>query len=406
MGPSMTHNKHTLHLTLGAVLWAFTLTGLAMAGYAVYESTTRPSVVYTINTDQPHNLLPGDLVYVQTAAGLESAGEIVEITDNQTTLSLSLKPTYATQINASTRASLWQTPFSVEDALDALLPPDIQHDIATQIAAEWQVHQAALSSAWNPIVTEMASDFLTLVHPQIEAALQKREDIIWHIAQAHGERLSQNWPAIQQQLTPILQQHLTPVLARLINAALAEAPKLNIAWLIARGRYGDAYQQMLDWMAQYLTQLPENDKQALLEALHKTWLIAREEPTIKEIFSQMGHQVLEDEKLASVLADIYREAVADNPQTAAFFRDRLIESPRVRKEFYDLMERFAPTARHIAARCLFQADGATRPEIVHLVRSIALRRRVSWITLTTPQATTPQLEANSSIPVTLKRPKP
>ncbi len=400
----MTHAKHTFHLALGAVLWASALTGLAMAGYAVYETTTRPSVTYIINTDQPHQLQPGDLVYIQTVVGLESAGEIIDVTDHKKTLRLSLKPAYAKQCSASTQATLWQTPFSVEDALDALLPADIQDDIATQIAAEWQIHQTALSAAWNPIVAEIASDFLALVHPQIEAALQKREDVIWSIAQAHGEELSQHWPAIQQQLSPILQEHLTPVLARLINDALAEAPKLNIAWLIARGRYGDAYQQMLDWMAQYLTQLPEQDKQALLVAIHKTWKVASDEPTINEIFSQLGQHVLEDERLAAILADIYREAVADNPQTAAFFHDRLIESPRVRKEFYDLMERFAPTARHIAARCLFQADGATRPEIVHLVRSIALRRRVSWITLTTTQVSTPQLEANTSIPVTAKRP--
>ncbi len=399
----MTRTKHTIHLALGIGVWAITLTGLSMAGYAVYETTTRPSVTFTINTDTPHLLQPGDLVYLQTGSGLQSAGEIITVTHDRSALTVILKPDKAKQINTSTLATIWQTPFSVEDALDALLPPDIQDDIAAQIAAEWQVHQAALSAIWNPIVAEIATDFLTLVHPQIEAALQKREDILWHIAQAHGQRLSQHWPQIQQELSPILQQHLTPVLARLINEALVEAPKLNIAWLIARGRFGDAYQQMLDWMTQYLTQLPEEDKQALLDAIHTTWQTARNNPTISEIFSTIGYQVLEDEALARALTDIYREAVADNPQTANFFRDRLINSPRVREEFYDLMERFAPTARHIAARCLFQDDGTTRPEIVHLVRSIALRRRVSWITLTTIDPHATLLTPHASIPVTDKR---
>ena len=39
-----------------------------------------------------------------------------------------------------------------------------------------------------------------------------------------------------------------------------------------------------------------------------------------------------------------------------------------------------PTQR-VAAICLFDENGATRPEVVHLVRSIALQRRVSWVTL-------------------------
>jgi len=284
----MTRTKHTFHLALGIAVWAITLTGLSMAGYAVYESTTRPSVTYTLNTNTPLQLQPGDLVYLQTGSGLQSAGEIITVTHNQSALTVILKPDKAKQINTSTLATVWQTPFSAEDALDALLPPDIQDDIAAQIAAEWQVHQAALSAIWNPIVAEIATDFLTQVHPQIELALQKREDILWHIAQAHGQRLSQHWPAIQQELSPILQQHLTPVLARLINEALVEAPKLNIAWLIARGRFGDAYQQMLDWMTQYLTQLPEEDKQALLDAVHTTWQTARNNPTISDIFSTYG----------------------------------------------------------------------------------------------------------------------
>ena len=82
-----------------------------------------------------------------------------------------------------------------------------------------------------------------------------------------------------------------------------------------------------------------------------------------------------------MLAQIHREAVAENPRTAEFLRTEVLESPRIREQMYAFIEAFAPTARSVLAMCLFDETGRTRNEIVHLLRSAALGRNVAWVTL-------------------------
>jgi hypothetical protein len=179
------------------------------------------------------------------------------------------------------------------------------------------------------------------------------------------------------------------VLAGQMNDAVAGAPKFSIAWHVARGRNAEAFQLMLDWIADYLVEMPEEEREEMREAIRATWDAARADPILAEHFAVLGREILEDEQLRDVLLTIYREAVAENPRTGEFLQKRIVESELLRKHLYELIELFAPTAQSVAALCLFDEAGATRPEIVHLVRSIALRRRVAWVTLTTrdPNAT-------------------
>jgi len=58
----------------------------------------------------------------------------------------------------------------------------------------------------------------------------------------------------------------------------------------------------------------------------------------------------------------------------------------------------------VAAICLFDENGATRPEVVHLVRSIALRRRVSWVTLENVEPDGERLPPNALIQASILGP--
>jgi hypothetical protein len=166
-----------------------------------------------------------------------------------------------------------------------------------------------------------------------------------------------------------------------MHEAIAEAPKVNIAWSVARGRSDEAFRCMLDHLAEYLATMPEDDKVELAEALRRTWETARNDEILGSRLARIGRGIVEDQNLRNVLAEIHREAVSENPRTAEFLRTEVLESPRIREQMYLFIETFAPTVRSVLALCLFDETGRTRSEIVHLLRSAALGRNVAWVTL-------------------------
>lgn len=408
-------------MALGGAFWA----GVAFVATAsvtrVWARATRPVLTLTILPPPGLSLLPGDCVFAYTDMGLVRVGEVAEcewrnsesgwenadrapgeIPQSQPQVlhcDLAIQPHAMQVFNASTYAVCRQTPLSVEDAVEAMLPPALQRRVTDEVLAAWRAEQTEVWAIWQPIVSDLVLAYVERIAVDLESAVSAREDEFLERARDHARAAAVEWPAIQARLSPILQEHLTPVLGELMEEAASAAPKARIAWSIARGRHTRAFQEMLDWLAEYLAAMPEADKARMGDALRKTLHAAREDEVLAEHFARLGRQIRDDPRLRELLADVYREAISQNPATEAYIRTAVLESPRVRDEAYRLMERFAPTARKVTAMCLFDADGATRPEVVHLVRSIALGRRVAWVTLHTPSPQAPPLAPGAAVAV-------
>lgn len=381
---------------LGLLVWAVSIVIIVSAAGRVLARLHRPVVLLYLGVPPSVALAAGDIVYLSTPEGLEAIGEVAEGPDGGR-VPLAIDRRHFSRLRSSTSAVCWRTPLSTSATLDALFPPTIQRAAAERIAADWRVHDERLADAWGPLVVDLSAAYLRLISDDVERALQRREDQLWHIMEWHGRTLAQVWPDVQDQLSPIIQEHLTPVLGRLMKDAISDAPKMAIGYNLARGRQEQAYRIMLDWLADYLARVPEKDRQELNEALRITWEKARENPRIVEPLAKVGRHVLEDQRLRDILTDIYREAITDNPKTAEFLRTRVLESDEVRDRVHALVDAFAPTAKHLAALCLFDEDGTTRPEIVHLVRSTALRRQMAWVTLVVQEPDGPPLEVGAVI---------
>ncbi|MCO6438340.1 MAG: hypothetical protein J5J06_14690 [Phycisphaerae bacterium] len=380
---------------LGLIAWAFAFYAAGRSVMTVQARASRPAEFVVLQLDPTMTLEPGDIVYLASDAGLEQIGEVNAPPSEDGLVPLAVDPVAFRSLNASTEATVWSTPLSAEDALAALLPPTIQHRAAEIILSDWRLHQQALAEAWGPLAADLAIAFVQTVYPDVEAAVQKREGEIVAVLSRHGESLREIWPEIEARISPIVAEYLTPVLARLLENALAEVPKMRIVWQVARGHHAMAFRLLLDWVADYLTNIPEPDRAALGEAVETTLNRISEDPIVVDRFTEWGSQIVHDEALAAILLNIYREAVTENPHTAQFLREEIMDSPRVRRHFYELIELFGPTARRVAAACLFDEQGTTRPEIVHLTRSIALDRKVSWVTLRTADpGAEPLLPAN------------
>lgn len=391
----MPHTR-SIQRILGAIVWIVAIIALSSSLFRVYARTSRPVVRLNLHVPDSTSTRPGDIVYLSTDKGLEAVGEVAAIPEPGK-IALEIRATAFGQLRESTTAVCWRTPMSTAHTLDALFPPMIQRAAAEKVVSDWQLQDERLAAAWGPLIVDLSASYLRLISEDIESALRSREERLWYITEWHGRSLAEIWPGVQEQLNPIMQEHLTPVLGRLMSEAISDAPKMSIGYNLARGRNEQAYQLMLDWLTDYLARIPEKDRKELNAAILTTWEKARDNPRIVEPLRKIGRDVLEDQRLREVLTDVYRQAITENPKTADFLRSQVMESKEVRDKFYALVDAFAPTAKHLAALCLFDESGTTRPEIVHLVRSVALRRQMSWVTLMVNDPNSPPISPDATI---------
>lgn len=363
-------------------MWLAAIAAICGSTYTVCGRTLRPTVAMRIPAPAGHSLSRGDTVFLATDAGLRRIGEVNSAGDDS--VYLAIDPGIADELGDA-KPTCWQTPLSAEETVSALLPPDIQEQVAGHIARMWRDRGGEIVDAWKPVATELASEYLNLVGDDLEEAARSRGGEIRSIGERHLLRAGEDWPLIQRRLRPILQEHLTPVLSRLASSALSEAPKAGIAWDVAKaaagGDYDAVYSRLLDWLGEYATNMPEKDRKELGQAVRTTCEAIGQDEPLMQCLKDMTRRLRDDEELTSLAADIWREAVIENPRSADFLRDRIVNDPAVRREIYRTIELLGPAMRSVTAEALFDRDGATRPEVVHFVRSVALGRRVSWVTL-------------------------
>jgi hypothetical protein len=384
---------------LGAALWVWALGIVVISVHTVRGRVTRAAHGIELELPAGCRLAKGDVLYLATEHGYQYAGEVSSSPTSSHRARAALDPLAAAKIHAATQAYYWETPLSAEASVRALLPPAIGKRIAETFSQDWQAQEAKLGEVWRPLVTDVALAYADLLAAELAVAWRRHEDALRVIGERHFQSFLVRWPALQERARPILERHLIPLLGELIANAVSEAPKVEIAWLVAQGKHAEAYARMLDWLAGYLATIPEADRERLARAVDESWQMARDDEVLISIVSAMGREVADDDELRAVLATIYREAVADNPRTAEFLRGQILESPEIRGQMYALLEAFAPTARTVLGVGLFDTRGRTRPEVVQMIRSLFLGRRIAWITLEPRQETDRPIEVGAVLRV-------
>jgi len=384
-----------LRMTLGLIVWAAAILAVFSSVYAIQSRLGRDAVPLTVNVPAGYALLPGDSVFLSTDRGLEWIGEVgtVQEHDAGSLVRLGVFAEFANRLNRSVRVRAWRTPLTAEGAVVSLLPTAIQRNAAELMTLAWQRHRLQLGELWRPVIEELVPAYLQVVTEEFRHAARSREADLTRLLQVHAEELLERWPRIQEQLSPIIQEHLAPVLGRLVADAIADAPKIEIALLTAKGDFVGAFQKMLDGFAAYLANMPDAQEAELMTAVRSTWEKASSDPRIGAELREFGEGFLRDDELRAVVEDIYRQAIANNPRVIEFVRVRVLESEDIRRRLYSSMEILAPAAQTVLDLCLFDENRQTRPEVAHLLRSISLGRKLSWVTLEIPDPAAPPIAA-------------
>lgn len=364
-------------LILGCVIWLAAIAAVGGSMYTVCCRILRPVATVRIAAPEGHGLAAGDTVFLATKGGWQRIGEVDSVRPE--TIALAIEPEMADKLDVAS-ATCWRTPLSAEETVSTLLPEDIQNQVADIFSQAWRDRGGELTEIWKPIAAELAMSYLELIGDELKLSIQSHRSDIRAIGMKHMRDAGQDWPEIRRRLRPILQTHLTPVLGRLTSKAFADAPKAGILWNVAQGNHGLAYEQLLDWLGEYIANMSEKDRRELGEAVAAAWNAAKQDRELGDCLKRMGKRLSEDKKLDQLVRDIWRETIAENPQTADFLRQKIVDDAHVRREMYRTVELLGPTMKNVLAATLFDKSGITRPEVVRFVRSAALGRKMAWVT--------------------------
>lgn len=372
----------TIHLFLGGGMWLVALLLLVLSIQTVLARIGREVRPIRVELPDQAKLSNGDPVYLNTTWGLRQIGEVSQSRRGSATLAIN--PQALGELNEGLTATYWRTPLSAEATVDGLLPFAIRAKIACLIAHDWQSKEEELARLWQPLVADLAMAYLEILTEEVESTWTANRSAMDAVVASHLKELSRQWPEVQRQLRPIFQEHLTPVLGKMVADAITEAPKVEIAMLMARGKHGEAFEHMFDWLVGYLGTISDEDRNRLNDAFVATWEAAKRDPALASSIDTVFRPLIEDPELRGLLSNMYRQAFADSPRTLEFFHERVLGDPQIRAQSYGFIEAFAPTTRTVLSLCIFDDQGTTRPEVVHLVRAVSLGRRVAWVTLTNP----------------------
>ena len=364
-------------LILGCAIWLAAIAAVGGSMYTVCCRILRPVATVRIAAPEGHGLTTGDTVFLATESGWQRIGEVDSVRPE--TIALAIEPAMADKLDGASPIC-GRTPLSAEETVSTLLPADIQNQVANIFSQTWRDRGDELTEIWKPIAAELATSYLELIGDELKLSIQSHRSDIRTIGMKHLRDARKDWPEIQRRLRPILQTHLTPVLGRLTSKAFDEAPKAGILWNAAQGDFDLAYEQLLDWLGEYIANLPEDDRRELGEAVAATWEAAKQDRELGDCLKRMAKRLSEDKELGQLTREIWRETIAENPRTADFLRQKIVDDPHIRREVYRTVELLGPAMKSVLAAILFDKSGVTRPEVVHFVRSAALGRKMAWVT--------------------------
>ena len=120
------HRRRRVYLLLGTATWTVVVGATLSAVHTVRARATKATRSIELHIPATIALKPGDAVYLATDVGLRPIGEVTRRSATAQSVTLAIEPSSYDRLNESTTARCRQTPLTIEQAVDALLPHRIE----------------------------------------------------------------------------------------------------------------------------------------------------------------------------------------------------------------------------------------------------------------------------------------
>ena len=289
----------------------------------------------------------------------------------------------------------YTTPRSMSWVAETMLPRKKRIRIAREIVATYEAYHAEILRALKPVVVGGFLDAMRVVEEDIAGAVTRRRSELEELGSRYQDRV------VAKEIVPLLRREIWPIVLRhaepLANQIGEEMFKRVSLW-----RFG--------WRALYdKTPLPKKD---LARAEWNRFINKEGLPILNRHsadFVAVQRKILEDIAANDMVRDAIRQnltRVVDDPEFRSIvwqiFREVLVENPRLRKTLEErwsgvearramqlAANRAEPCVRRIGDILLGTREDGISPEFAQVLRNQILDKDCRWLVIETPPDSMP-----------------
>lgn len=399
-----------MRVYLGAAVW-IALIGLLVRGIAsspdgqysparmLVRYATRPAVQVPMILIPPQIVAVGDPVFLEGSNQTPAIGRIekIEAPDGSyhefayaDRITVRLYPGWEQFTGAATPEQLsvafHETPKSMGWVVQTMLPPAKRRELIGIIMEAVREHQPEIVQRLQPLLLESLEQSGEVIREELRRAIDERQERIRQLAGRYQVEIVQQRlvPLFSEVIWPIVQEEGWPVASGLGQEVWAEASLWRLTWrylydispLPQKNLTQQEFERLVrDQISPLLARwLPE-----IYAAQRRIFQRIAENSQVREVAAGIMTLLANDAELQSLVLEILREALTDNPRLVAVWRE-IWQSPEALDTMADMNQRLEPAITGIGEAMFGNPRTRITPEFSTVLRNKVLFKDERWLT--------------------------
>lgn len=405
--------KQLIRLGVGMAVWAALIGGaVSFASRAtVHRSDTveamdayffRNHFTVVLEFPMTYPAKKGDAVFYPVvidesvgAVDFQRIGEILEVTHparGGTTIRAWIYPHARANMKHGTLFRANSGPENFEAVVNQLMDQRAKDMLAHQWDRFLKEQGPTVEHTLKPLLDKALSEYMTMVTPDIEASVTRRQPQFIAIVERHYRQTVEPklFPVVEAKGMPLVELKLVPHLRNLGQEMWEHAPAAAFAWNAFRDKIvpwdsKTNLQERFDkWLRDEGMAIIEKHKPAILAAIQEIGGDLATDPQVIGMLDEAVRNILKDPALSRQVEGVIYEAIISNPKNEGFFKTQW-NDPRMQTALRDLGNRLEWYINPVVDTVLLDRDNRRiNPNLVWVLRRQILWKQDFWILVEPP----------------------
>ncbi len=400
-------------LAVGLSIW---LIGIAWAGWQIrrlaampengaaqlvaslWEFSTGDRQMVQLEVDSSWQLQVGDPIFrIHSQDAVEQVGEVRRVFKQTTgdgdrrTMADALLYPVLPPVTKDTRMRFYTTPKSMAWVMETMLPPQKRAAVGREVAATYAANHRQILDALRPIILAGLADAVDVVQDDLAAAIARRREALEKLGTRYQQQIVRRelLPLVREEIWPLVRQRAEPIASQIGEEMWDRASIWRFGWryLYDASPFPDKRLTSKEWQ-RFVQEdgIPvlnaHTDEIIDLQRQILTDLASNEK--IRQVVRKNLTQVIDDSEFRSIVWQITREVLVDNPRLhqALERRWRGQESQKAMKRAAGSVE---PAVRRIGDLLFGTREEGITPEFAQVLRNQILDKDRRWLVIDVPK---------------------
>ncbi len=396
-----------MKVILGIAIWTSILIGLLywIKPAANVESNpatqvatfiVQPRHIVELKFAQKQLLKVGDMIFGDDPSQKKPIGRIVRVESNASQKRELVFADFAVAEFFSSSPALFkdqatityhETPTSLEWVVATMLPPKKREEISQLIMGSLDEHREVLWNELQPVLAKALTESQFIIQRHLRTALEKRSEQFSAIAKEYQAEFIETEliPVLEKEVWPIVREETGPLVEVVGSEIWNQASVWRLTWrylydaspLPQHDLTRKEFDRFVDSKA---IPILKKHVSEFLEAQNRVINRIANNVAVQDVFQAGLQRVSHDEKIKTLLNEIFLELFVDNDELRNTWRS-MWESPEMKSVMANANERLGPTVTQIGESLFGNPNREITPEFSEVLRSKVLFKDRRWFVL-------------------------